>query len=260
MVERRPEKAGVASSILAPGTIETAASKKIPCSRSYVVFTVRCKRDFLHVFGDLRANCHCLSAEERLQIGEARLDKAPRVADSALDHSRFGVGEFNGRIRKLSLELRQLIRDRRQIFVRQRPELWIAPRQVTLCGKPLRPRQRTSGPAPTYCGKVFRVITLPAVIDANRVSAHWQSIFLEIHLPIVGAPANVHARAVSRLLTLLGEVPFVTSSCAPRQIFAERIGASTRLPRRFNNLSHPADDGDRERSHSARDRQSSFRA
>jgi hypothetical protein len=75
-------------------------------------------------------------------------------------------------------------------------EVWVAPRQVTLCGKPLLPRRLSSGPAPVYCGAIFRVITLPAVIDPNRAFVHWKSSFLEIHLPIVGSTANVHARAV----------------------------------------------------------------
>jgi len=76
-------------------------------------------------------------------------------------------------------------------------QVWVAPRQVTLSGKPLRPKQLTSGGiASVYSGTVFRVITLPVVIDPSRVYAHWKSNFLEIRLSIVGAPSEVHARAV----------------------------------------------------------------
>jgi hypothetical protein len=75
-------------------------------------------------------------------------------------------------------------------------QLWVAPRQITICGKPLRHKQLASGPAPLYCETVFRVITLPAVIDVNRVFAQWNSSFLELHLPIVGATSEVQARAV----------------------------------------------------------------
>lgn len=75
-------------------------------------------------------------------------------------------------------------------------ELWVAPRQITLCGKPLRTKVLASGSAPSYRGTVFRVIVLPAVIDPKGVFSHWKSSFLELHLPIVKASAQVHAQAV----------------------------------------------------------------
>ena len=80
-------------------------------------------------------------------------------------------------------------------FEKESIELWVAPRQITLCGKPLRPRVHASRPTPVYGGTVFRVIVLPAVIDPKGVFAHWKSSFLELHLPIVKAPSLVHARA-----------------------------------------------------------------
>jgi len=75
-------------------------------------------------------------------------------------------------------------------------ELWVAPRQITICGKPLRPTLLASGPAPVYRGTVFRVIVLPAVIDPKGVFAHWNSSFLELQLPIVKPHSHVHAVAV----------------------------------------------------------------
>jgi len=75
-------------------------------------------------------------------------------------------------------------------------ELWVAPRQLTICGKPLFPKLLPSGSAPVYRGTVFRVIVLPAVIDPKGVFAHWKSSHLELRLPIVKAPLQVHARAV----------------------------------------------------------------
>jgi len=75
-------------------------------------------------------------------------------------------------------------------------ELWVAPRQITICGKPLRPKVLASGSAPAYQGTVFRVIVLPAVIDSKGVVSHWKSSFIELHLPIVKAPAQVRAQAV----------------------------------------------------------------
>jgi hypothetical protein len=75
-------------------------------------------------------------------------------------------------------------------------ELWVAPRQITVCGKPLRPNVSTSGPTRVYQGMVFRVIVLPAVIDTKGVFARWKSSFLELHLPIVKALPQLRAQAV----------------------------------------------------------------
>ncbi len=53
VVERRPEKAGVASSILAPGTILAATfPSKSQDPRGDVGFPLRRERDFLHVLRD----------------------------------------------------------------------------------------------------------------------------------------------------------------------------------------------------------------
>jgi len=77
-------------------------------------------------------------------------------------------------------------------------ELWIAPRQITISGKPLRPKLLAAAPASVYRGTAFRVITLPAVIDPKHVSVHWKSSFLELYLPIVlqARDADARARAV----------------------------------------------------------------
>ena len=75
-------------------------------------------------------------------------------------------------------------------------ELWVEPRQITICGKPLRPKLLASGPAPVYQGTVFRVIVLPAVVDPKGVFANWKSSFLELRLPIVKPHSHVHAVAV----------------------------------------------------------------
>ena len=74
-------------------------------------------------------------------------------------------------------------------------ELWVAPRQITIRGKPLRPKVLASGPAPAYHEAVFRVIVLPAVVDAKSVSVRMRSSFVEIHLPIVQAAREAQARA-----------------------------------------------------------------
>lgn len=74
-------------------------------------------------------------------------------------------------------------------------ELWIAPRQITICGKPLRPEVLPLQPDSAYRGMVFRVIVLPAVIDPKGVSLQWKSSFVEIHLPIVQARRDTHEQA-----------------------------------------------------------------
>src|SRR5262245_33742841 len=77
-------------------------------------------------------------------------------------------------------------------------ELWVAPRQITICGKPLLRTITPSGSTPAYQGMVFRVIVLPAVVDPKGVSMQQKSNFVEIHLPIVQAirDAKAQARAV----------------------------------------------------------------
>ena len=74
-------------------------------------------------------------------------------------------------------------------------ELWVAPRQITICGKPLQPKVLPLAPASGHGGTVFRVIVLPAVIDPKGVFLQWKSSFAEIHLPIVQARREMHERA-----------------------------------------------------------------
>ena len=63
-------------------------------------------------------------------------------------------------------------------------EIWVAPRQMTICGTPIQ-KDRTSQGARPYSGPVFRVLKLPVEIDPCRVFATVrQGCFLEIHLPV----------------------------------------------------------------------------
>src|SRR5207253_1612852 len=56
LVERRPEKAGVASSILAPGTTDTATLNKIPSSRGDIPVADRRERSLVDVFCQFSAH------------------------------------------------------------------------------------------------------------------------------------------------------------------------------------------------------------
>ena len=81
-------------------------------------------------------------------------------------------------------------------FEKASMELWVSPRQITICGKPRRLMPLGAGPVPTYSGKVFRVVVLPAAVAPNKGFARWRSSFLEIDLPIVRPEVRQLARAV----------------------------------------------------------------
>jgi HSP20 family molecular chaperone IbpA len=63
-------------------------------------------------------------------------------------------------------------------------EIWVAPDQMTICGKPFqREEQRPNPKNQPYQGLAFRVVILPAEIDPGRVVAKLRRNFLEIRLP-----------------------------------------------------------------------------
>ncbi len=66
LVERRPEKAGVASSILAPGTIRTYIPQQIPLSTQLVSVSFRSERDFHAVLCEFRLRPWDFSGESPL--------------------------------------------------------------------------------------------------------------------------------------------------------------------------------------------------
>jgi HSP20 family molecular chaperone IbpA len=75
-------------------------------------------------------------------------------------------------------------------------EVWAAPRQLTVCGKPISHREPTVRPNP-YHGLVFRVVPLPLEVEPSRVVTTLKRHFLEIHLPIVCSRQERLARAHS---------------------------------------------------------------
>ena len=84
MVERRPEKAGVASSILAPGTIRTYADQ-IPIPAEPITVPFRSKSDFSAVFGEL---CLCpwnFSGEEPVNIPQPAENKSFDLLESSIN-------------------------------------------------------------------------------------------------------------------------------------------------------------------------------
>ena len=74
-------------------------------------------------------------------------------------------------------------------------EIWVAPRQMTICGKPLRHKEQVSSSDHAYHGIVFRVIALPVEIEPARVAAHVKCNFMEIRLPTVRTKQAIRVRA-----------------------------------------------------------------
>jgi hypothetical protein len=78
-------------------------------------------------------------------------------------------------------------------FEKDSVEIWVAPRQMIICGKPIAPKEKAA-PSHPYHGVVFRVVALPAEVEVGRVSTSLKHNFLEVRLP------RVHSRQVGRAL------------------------------------------------------------
>jgi HSP20 family molecular chaperone IbpA len=65
-------------------------------------------------------------------------------------------------------------------------EIWVAPNQMTICGKPLQHDKRANPKNHPYRGLVFRVMALPVAVEPGRVVAKLRRNFLEVRLPIAG--------------------------------------------------------------------------
>ena len=63
-------------------------------------------------------------------------------------------------------------------------EAWIAPRQITICGRPIRRMEQAETTRPSYEGTVYRTITLPMEVEASRSLAKARRCFVEIRLPL----------------------------------------------------------------------------
>lgn len=63
-------------------------------------------------------------------------------------------------------------------------EVWIALRQMTIWGKPIRHKEQAPGAVPLYEGIVFRTIALPVEIEPGRAVANIKRSFVEIRLPM----------------------------------------------------------------------------
>jgi HSP20 family molecular chaperone IbpA len=64
-------------------------------------------------------------------------------------------------------------------------EVWIAPRQMTICGKPIRHKEQAERATALYEGMVFRTIALPVEVEPGRAVANLKRNFVEIRLPLI---------------------------------------------------------------------------
>lgn len=69
-------------------------------------------------------------------------------------------------------------------FEKDSMEIWVAPRQITICGKPVRDEKQLPT-AHSYRGVVFGIVALPVEIEPRRVFTKTKQNFLELHLPMV---------------------------------------------------------------------------
>ena len=73
-------------------------------------------------------------------------------------------------------------------------EIWAAPRQITICGKPLTQHKSAAGSNP-YRGIVFRVVPLAVDVEPTRITTNLKRHVLEIHLPMARSRQELLVRA-----------------------------------------------------------------
>ena len=64
-------------------------------------------------------------------------------------------------------------------------EVWVAPRHITICGKPIPHKEQAEKAASLYGGMAFRAIALPVEVEPSRAVAHANHSFVEIRLPLI---------------------------------------------------------------------------
>jgi DUF2934 family protein len=87
------------------------------------------------------------------------------------------------------------------VFEKDTIEIWVAPRQLTVCGKPRATKESSAAPAERgrpYPEKVvFHVIDVDCEIDPSRVTAKTNGSSLEIFLTKANAEPEVKAEATA---------------------------------------------------------------
>jgi HSP20 family molecular chaperone IbpA len=73
-------------------------------------------------------------------------------------------------------------------------EIWAAPRQITICGKPISHQEPAARSYP-YRGIIFRVVPLSVDVEPKRITTSLKRHFLEIRLPTVRSRQELLVRA-----------------------------------------------------------------
>ncbi len=73
-------------------------------------------------------------------------------------------------------------------------EIWAAPRQITICGKPIAHKEFVARPYP-YRGLVFRIVPLAVEVQPAGITTNRKRNFLEIYLPMVRSRSGSLVRA-----------------------------------------------------------------
>ena len=73
-------------------------------------------------------------------------------------------------------------------------EVWIAPRQMTIWGNPIRHKEQAPGAVRLCEGIVFPTIALPVEIEPGRAIANIKRSFVEIRLPLTRPKYEARSR------------------------------------------------------------------
>lgn len=69
-------------------------------------------------------------------------------------------------------------------FEKDSVEIWVAPKQITICGKPVTHKEKRANSGLQLCqGKVFRTVALPVEGEPDGVFLSLKGSFLEIRMP-----------------------------------------------------------------------------
>jgi HSP20 family molecular chaperone IbpA len=80
-------------------------------------------------------------------------------------------------------------------FEESTTEVWVAPRQMTICGRPIPHKEQSESAEPYHEGMVFRTIALPVEVEPGRAVANVKRNFVEIRLPLTRATYGVESPA-----------------------------------------------------------------
>jgi HSP20 family molecular chaperone IbpA len=162
----------------------------------------------------MNANATAL-AEDKIRVTVVNATEQARRIDEAIAHRAYQIFELRGGMGWHELEdwrrAESEVRSKRCIgitssddvvivscdvhgFEKGSVEIWAAPRQITICGKPITQLEPAARAYP-YRGFIFRVVPLPFEVAPSRITTVLKRRFLEIHLPMVRSREELLVRA-----------------------------------------------------------------